>query len=104
MNLEALKIGKGYRFNSVNFRVCKCCDLGRVDEIHFMLECHLYKSERQILLKTCGFVTALASNDYDRLFPGLMNCVCPVKCWAIAKFVFDSFCCRSIFLKKTHGR
>ncbi len=36
------------------------------------------------------------------LFSELMNCACPVKCRALAKFVFDSFCRRSLFLKKEH--
>ena len=89
----------------IQFRVCECCDLGRVeDEIHFMLECPLYSSERQVLLKTCGFATVWASNDCTSLFAELMKCSCPVKCRAIAKFVFDSFCRRSAFLKKNHER
>ncbi len=90
----------------IQFRVCECCDLETVeDEILFMLECQLYKSERQVLLKTSDFATASASNDYNiRLFSGLMNCVCPVKFRAIAKFLFDSFCRRSMLLKKTYER
>ncbi len=79
--------------------------IGRVeDEIYFMLECPLYRSERQTLLKNCGFVNVLAKNDSNILFSELMNCACPVKCRALAKFVFDSFCRRSLFLKKKHER
>ena len=89
----------------IEFRVCECCDLGRVeDEIHFLLECPLYRSERQALLKACGFAAGLANNDSNVLFSELMNCACPVKCRALAKFVFDSFCRRSLFLKKKHER
>ena len=38
----------------IEFRLCQCCDLRKVeDEMHFMLECPLYKTERQKLQQSC---------------------------------------------------
>ena len=50
---EACKV-VGSKGVPVEFRVCKCCALSKVeDEIHFVLECPLYSRLRVSLLEVC---------------------------------------------------
>ena len=39
----------------IEYRICKCCDKGKVeDEIHFLLECPLYDEIRQTFVDICN--------------------------------------------------
>ena len=52
----------------IQFRICQCCDLMKVeDEIHFMLECPLYKSERNVLQQTCRLRRGQKPSNFSSL-------------------------------------
>ena len=97
----------------IQFRVCQCCDMMKVeDEIHFMMECPLYQSERNILQQSCRLQrgrkpfkaqhSAGMEDGTAALFSELMKCDNPIICRAIAKYIYSSFNRRCEALKKTH--
>ncbi len=76
----------GTRGFPVEMRICKCCDLCKVEgEIHFLLECPLYHTLRQSLLLTSSeFIkfngrsalenfVSLMSDDHDVVIRALAN-------------------------------
>ena len=82
------------------------------DEIHFMMECPLYQSERNILQQSCSLQrgrkpfkaqhSAGMEDGTAALFSELMKCDNPIICRAIAKYIYSSFNRRCEALKKTH--
>ena len=95
MGVSVLRVETGrYESNGTNgtrgipiqMRVCKCCDLCKLeDKIHFLLECSLYHTFRKSLLTVCSkFIDlnefsvlqqfiALMSNDNIEVIKALAN-------------------------------
>jgi hypothetical protein len=91
----------------VEFRVCQCCDLCKVeDEIHFLVECPFFVKERVGLLRTCSQEFSKEgrelAEDKERLFIQMMQAE-SAKVWrAIADFVCTAYKRRVVMLKALH--
>ena len=102
---EACKV-VGSKGVPVEFRVCKCCSLCKVeDEIHFLFECPLYSSLRVGLFEVCKkeigekFVGAWQKKDMEMCMRCVFSCQCKSVCQVLATYVFDAFKCRVRYLK-----
>ena len=91
----------------VKYRVCLCCVMGKVeDEIHFLLECPVFKSLRIPLLQAAR--EALSESEYrnaeadaQRFFCSIMGSnVKEILCQAVARFVKKAYALRVEILGK----
>jgi len=118
---------EGPRGIPVEFRVCQCCDSGKVeDEIHFLLECNVYVLERESLLNVIKFELfadtdasiscrkskieglqvindKLVVSDVLEGFVSIMRSSNAKVCRATARFIGQAFQRRTILLKKMHN-
>ena len=77
-------------------RVCRCCDLGVLeDELHFLLECPLYACHRADLIQRMGACGGLD----DIGFKGLVNCDTPHRWAALATYLRHCIAARNDVLK-----
>ena len=91
----------------VEFRICLCCLLCKVeDEIHFLFECPLYSSLRNDLLEVCKneigqkFVFAWEKRNSEACLKFVLSCQCKSVCEAVANYVFDAFMYRVRYMKQ----
>jgi hypothetical protein len=78
----------------IEYRVCRCCDLNKVeDEIHFLLECPRFVRARGVLMNVCekeihDFVNV---EDSVSVFQAILKCQNHNVCSALAMYVRKSY-------------
>ena len=90
----------------VEFRVCRCCDLCKVeDEIHFLLECPTFEQPRRELIKISlhsipGFGSLKEGGDVEGMFCAILSSDIAAVCCGTAQFIRRAFLLRFRILKR----